>query len=78
MSGREAWRLDAACYGEPVATFFPEPSVPATAALAICRRCPVTAECLAYALDHHIAHGVWGGRSVRQRRAPLREAREAS
>ncbi len=78
MSGREAWRLDAACQGEPVATFFPDPSVPATAALAICRTCPVRPQCLAYALDHHIAHGVWGGMSVRQRRALLREARKAS
>ena len=71
------WREKAACRGKPTAVFFPDPSEPATEAYRLCRECPVTAECLAYALDHHIAHGVWGGRSVRQRRA-MRRYREAS
>lgn len=36
-----------------------------------CRRCPVIAECLAYALDTRTEHGVWGGQTERERRALL-------
>lgn len=38
----------------------------------ICRSCPVKYECLAYALDHKIEFGVWGGLTERERRATLR------
>ncbi|WP_225640957.1 WhiB family transcriptional regulator [Streptomyces werraensis] len=41
-------------------------------AKAICAGCPVITECLAYALDHRIAHGVWGGMTERERRSLLR------
>ena len=71
------WREKAACRGKPTAVFFPAPSEPATDAHHICRGCPVTAECLAYALGHHVAHVERGGASVRRRRA-LRRYREAS
>jgi WhiB family redox-sensing transcriptional regulator len=36
-----------------------------------CRTCPVRTECLAYALDHRVEFGVWGGMTERQRRALL-------
>jgi WhiB family redox-sensing transcriptional regulator len=38
----------------------------------VCTACPVRTECLAYALDHRIEHGVWGGTTERERRALLR------
>ena len=38
----------------------------------LCSGCPVLTECLAYALDHRIEHGVWGGMTERERRALLR------
>ncbi|MEU4089807.1 WhiB family transcriptional regulator [Streptomyces aureus] len=38
----------------------------------LCIGCPVLTECLAYALDHRIEHGVWGGMTERERRALLR------
>jgi WhiB family transcriptional regulator, redox-sensing transcriptional regulator len=37
-------------------------------AAAICRHCPVVAECLADALDNQMEFGVWGGMTERQRR----------
>ncbi|MEU3605394.1 WhiB family transcriptional regulator [Streptomyces sp. NPDC035033] len=38
----------------------------------LCTGCPVRAECLAYALDRRIEHGVWGGMTERERRALLK------
>jgi WhiB family redox-sensing transcriptional regulator len=43
-----------------------------TLALKICATCPVCRECLDYALEHHIDHGVWGGSSERERARILR------
>ncbi|MER6443083.1 WhiB family transcriptional regulator [Streptomyces sp. NPDC001185] len=42
------------------------------AAKALCTGCPVRTECLSYALDHRIEHGIWGGMTERERRALLR------
>jgi WhiB family redox-sensing transcriptional regulator len=39
---------------------------------AFCAGCLVRTECLAYALDERIEHGVWGGMTERERRALLR------
>ncbi|MFE5299972.1 WhiB family transcriptional regulator [Streptomyces sp. NPDC056632] len=41
-------------------------------AKALCTGCPVKAECLAYALDRRVDHGVWGGMTERERRALLK------
>lgn len=41
-------------------------------AKALCAGCPVRAECLAYALDERVEHGVWGGMTERERRALLK------
>ncbi|WP_406066306.1 WhiB family transcriptional regulator [Streptomyces sp. NBC_01077] len=41
-------------------------------AKALCTGCSVKAECLAYALDERIEHGVWGGMTERERRALLK------
>ena len=38
------------------------------AAERICPPCPVRAECLGHALEHHEAYGVWGGLTERARR----------
>lgn len=56
--------------------FFPEDGHRQHAALAkrICARCDVESECLAYALDHFIRDGVWGGTTLRQRE-PMWRAR---
>lgn len=46
------------------------------AAKATCARCPVQPDCLAYALEHNIAFGIWGGLTERERRRLRRRAAE--
>ena len=41
-------------------------------AKAVCKGCPVLAQCLAEALDNRTEFGVWGGMTERERRALLR------
>jgi len=73
-----AWQRDAACRGlaheESQAIFFPSRGDSIEEARAICGRCPVTGECLAFALENNCI-GVWAGTSDRQRRMLRRRAR---
>lgn len=46
-------------------------------AKAECRRCDVIEECLRYALDNGLEHGVWGGLSEDERRALKRRGQRA-
>jgi WhiB family redox-sensing transcriptional regulator len=41
----------------------------------ICATCNVTEQCLEYALEQRIEHGVWGGCSERERRRILKRRR---
>jgi len=34
----------------------------------ICADCPVSEACLQYALEERVDHGVWGGKSERERK----------
>lgn len=68
------WMADARCKEFPQVDFFPTDSFGFNAAQRICAKCVVRTECLAYALDNVIDHGVWGGESERSRRK-LRSAR---
>jgi len=63
-SRHEDWRIRAVCAGD-LKTFFT--SSPDKAA-AICRRCPVRAECLYDALAADAPNGVWGGLTRKERR----------
>lgn len=71
----DGWRADAACRGVATIVMFPTGTPgrnhdiwdPAAEAKALCASCPVTDECLAYADDHGIAYGVWGGLDENQR-----------
>ncbi|MGO4424926.1 WhiB family transcriptional regulator, partial [Streptomyces sp. MCAF7] len=40
----------------------------------VCGRCPVCDECLEYALNMRVSHGVWGGAGEEERRALRRRA----
>ena len=66
------WGSRAACRSADPDLFFPVsevgPSVPQiTAAKAVCARCDVSGECLAFALATQQTHGVWGGTSPAER-----------
>ncbi|MEN3265572.1 MAG: WhiB family transcriptional regulator, redox-sensing transcriptional regulator [Pseudonocardia sp.] len=66
------WRERAACRTEDPELFFPVGIAgPALDQLieakSVCHRCPVAAECLAWALDTGQRAGVWGGLSEDER-----------
>ena len=63
------WVEHAECRGAPTEVFYPERGESIAEARAICAACPVSVECLAYALDHREKLGVWGGTSERERRS---------
>lgn len=89
------WQTEAACHDRPDVMFMdrythdrPEPSrrcrrgCAMCAALALCDRCPVTRECLSYAMDVEggstvVRDGVWGGVTPSQRQAIYRRDRGA-
>jgi len=62
------WRAEAACRGMDTALFFTERGEGHDDTKALCRNCPVKAECLRFALDNGEKFGVWGGLSERERR----------
>jgi len=68
--GLYAWMDDAACKGQPLQAFFYESSEALTElpGVSICKTCTVRAECLAYAVEKDITHGVFGGLTYFQRR----------
>jgi WhiB family redox-sensing transcriptional regulator len=58
---------DAVCLEHPEVEFFPERGQSVEPAKALCRRCLVRVECLAYAVDDPDIVGIWGGTSQRER-----------
>jgi WhiB family redox-sensing transcriptional regulator len=75
------WLRSAACVGEDPELFFPVGTTgPAvrdiTAAKRICARCPVTDECLSFAVSSGQTSGVWGGTCEEERDALLRVPRD--
>ena len=74
------WRDRAECKDDPTPDLWfvaPSDRHGIAAAKAICRRCPVAAECLAEAMADPSIVGVWGGTTEKQRkkmRAKLRPA----
>jgi WhiB family redox-sensing transcriptional regulator len=62
------WYELARCRGVDQRLFFPERGDSQEPAKALFRECPVSVECLAWALDHKEAHGIWGGAGECERR----------
>jgi WhiB family transcriptional regulator, redox-sensing transcriptional regulator len=69
-----AWVSRGACRGAPTDLFFPEEPGEAEAAIQVCRRCPVRAECAAYALGIPGLEGIWGGLTEADRRRHRRRS----
>lgn len=73
--GPAEWRRQANCAGVDPDLFYPErggskvlQAEQIRQAKAVCASCVVRAQCLASALEHQEAHGIWGGLSERERR----------
>jgi WhiB family redox-sensing transcriptional regulator len=72
------WQLRAACRGSDTALFYhpenergPSRLRRERRAKAVCARCPVTENCLRWALATREPYGVWGGLSPEEREALL-------
>ena len=74
----EEWMAEGKCRDLPPAIFFPSDGLGVQVAQRICAGCSVADACLEYALAHRIDHGVWGGRSERERRRIQRRRRTRS
>lgn len=66
------WMALGTCRNHAPEVFFPSDGVGVEIAKRICADCPVRSECLEYALENRIDHGVWGATSERQRRRILK------
>jgi WhiB family redox-sensing transcriptional regulator len=60
------------------AFFYPEQGDQADEPKAVCRPCPVRAECLEHALRYREKFGVWGGCTERERRRIMRNRTQAA
>jgi WhiB family redox-sensing transcriptional regulator len=72
------WRSEALCRDTDPELFFPIGTTGAALvqiehARAVCRQCPVQADCLDFALSTNQDSGVWGGTSEEERRILRRE-----
>ncbi|GHF47645.1 WhiB family redox-sensing transcriptional regulator [Amycolatopsis bartoniae] len=80
MTYQSSWQERAACRDEDPELFFPVSAMGPGArqvaqAKAVCARCPVRAECLQYALDTGLDHGIFGGTTDAERRKLFRRTR---
>lgn len=75
------WLDRAACRDQNPELFFPVSEVGPGAeqiarAKAVCAQCPVRDECLSYAIDNRLDHGVFGGMTPGERRKTARRPDE--
>ncbi|MDR0788671.1 MAG: WhiB family transcriptional regulator [Bifidobacteriaceae bacterium] len=63
------WKKRSLCSQTDNSYFFPEKGGTTTSAKAVCSQCPVSTDCLEYALVHDLKFGVWGGKSTSERNA---------
>lgn len=70
------WVRRAACAGHGFADWFvDDPSGKYLAARAVCDRCVVKRECLTWAIEAKIHHGMWGGLNPAERERAVRTTR---
>jgi WhiB family redox-sensing transcriptional regulator len=68
-----SWKKQAACSGADTSWFVPNEDEYITfaykdRAIAFCKACPVREECLRYAYEENIQHGIYGGMTNKERR----------
>ena len=68
------WRALGACSRTDPDLWFAVGAMEHKQAKRICRECPVQGQCLAYAMDAPVDHGIWGGLTERERRRFRRQA----
>lgn len=68
MQPRESWYAQALCTRVDPELFFPEKGANAIHAKKICETCPVTTQCLLFAIEHGMRYGIWGGMNTRERK----------
>ena len=68
------WRAEALCARTDPELFFSPGALEHKVAKRICRLCPVQKDCLVYAMDAPMDHGIWGGLTERERRGFRRKA----
>lgn len=71
----DTWMTRGNCRHVDPELFFPERGASTDDAKAICAGCTVRDECLEYAIGHNIKFGIWGGKTIKQRRRITRERR---
>lgn len=71
------WTELAVCRKMDKSVFFPSTTGGVREAKAICATCPVSSECLKYAIDNDLAYGVWGGLGETDRERLIRARRSA-
>jgi WhiB family redox-sensing transcriptional regulator len=75
------WHQEALCAQTDPEIFFPEGNTTTKQAKAICKTCPVSLQCLEYALKRTEVYGIWGGTTATERqrmRAPRRIGRPSN
>jgi WhiB family redox-sensing transcriptional regulator len=65
---RAAIDENAQCRGDNVEDYIPKSPISEKSKVRFCNGCPVITQCLEYAIDEKIFHGVWGGSTGAQRR----------
>lgn len=74
---RPEWQDHAVCAGVDPDLWFPDKSGDVIQTIreakAVCHRCPVRVDCLEFALEHGEQFGIWGGKTVKERRAIRRQ-----
>ncbi|KKN73773.1 hypothetical protein LCGC14_0397210 [marine sediment metagenome] len=64
---------DANCRGSDSEQFFIHTGASSKPAKAICKGCRVKQECLDWAIEYRMVYGIWGGKTVKERRRATRE-----
>ncbi|HEV3473119.1 MAG TPA: WhiB family transcriptional regulator [Actinomycetota bacterium] len=75
--GDQDWRAEGLCAERDPDLWFAIGALEHRQAKRICRDCPVQRECLSYAMDHPVDHGIWGGMTERERLRWRRKAGQA-